>query len=126
MDIKLTNYRQMGGVYRFTFEMTEAVWFGTYGRGAGKMPPREPIREWVIKHNIFNLAQEPKQYKIDSAVYGICRKIGLEGTKNRPNKDRVIVYEKTISDSIKDVLGQTIQFNLLRRLKSDAELNNID
>lgn len=46
------------------------AYYVKYGRGSGKMPPKEPILDWVRKHNIS-----------EAAVFPIRKKISKEGTK---------------------------------------------
>ena len=60
------------------------------GRGKGKMPPEQPIKDWVKKHNIA-----------ESAVFPIRRKIGREGTQatnfTTPLLRMVEMIRKTVS-----------------------------
>lgn len=45
-------------------------YWAKYGRGTGKMPPDEPIRDWVKRHNIN-----------EKFVFPIRRKMAEEGSK---------------------------------------------
>jgi hypothetical protein len=53
--------------------------FVEFGRGPGKMPPREPIEYWYRRKNKAGPTQD-----VASALYAIQRAIGRRGVKARP------------------------------------------
>lgn len=69
-DLKVT---RTGNIITVETQFPPYAYFVQNGRRAGKMPPDQPIRDWVKKHNIS-----------EDAVFPIRRKIGKEGTKPKP------------------------------------------
>ena len=83
--------------YVLTISMPEYGIFADRGRGPGKMPPEEPILEWMNSKGIDT-----------KAVYAIRRKIGREGTEGyhflKVLKDNMPEFMKRIGpEAAKDI-----------------------
>lgn len=62
------------------------IQFAKYGRGAGKMPPVEPLIDWVRKKGIVTEEKE-----IKGTAWAIAKSIAKNGTKNYvPNAPNAI------------------------------------
>lgn len=77
------------------------VYFVRYGRKPGKMPPEQPIKDWVKKHNIN-----------EGAVFPIRRKIGQKGTKGidftRPLEQMIEQIRKTVSIEAAEAVRKSV------------------
>lgn len=61
-------------------QFPEYAYYTEHGRGEGKMPPYEPIRDWVERHwSVIGRGDS----NIESVTYLIRRKIGREGTQGK-------------------------------------------
>jgi hypothetical protein len=98
--------------------------FAKYGRGPGKMPPLDPLIEWVSKKGI--VSGGPSQAR--GAAFAIAKSISKKGTKNYvPNAPNALeealnkhmntyvtkVNEKHVNDTIKK-LDKSYDENLKR------------
>jgi len=81
----------------FQIMVSPAICFSNFGRGKGKMPPIENIRDWIKKHDDYGIPV--------SAAYPIAKKIGEEGFKGRfflsDFKDEKIAAEKELLNAVK-------------------------
>lgn len=92
-DIDINDH---GDIIELATHLPVYAYWAKWGRGTGKMPPDEPIREWVKKHNIS-----------EEAVFPIRKKMSLEGSKRFRDKNplnfdlplvrMVEMIEKTLS-----------------------------
>ena len=66
----LTVLRKGSSIIEVSTDFPQYAYWANRGRGTGKMPPDEPIRDWVKAHNIS-----------EDAVFPIRRKMAMEGSK---------------------------------------------
>jgi len=71
------------------------------GRGPGKMPPKEPIKNWIRTKSV----RIPQGLTQDSFVYLIQKKIGREGTKPKP----VNFIQPSIDFVVKNFLDENLE-----------------
>ena len=98
--------------------------FAKYGRGPGKMPPLDPLIEWVSKKGIVSGGSSQAR----GAAFAIAKSISKKGTKNYvPNAPNALeealnkhmntyvtkVNEKHVNDTIKK-LDKSYDENLKR------------
>lgn len=98
--------------------------FAKYGRGPGKMPPLDPLIQWVSKKGI--VSGGPSQAR--GAAFAIAKSISKKGTKNYvPNAPNALeealnkhmntyvtkINEKHVNDTIKK-LDKSYDENLKR------------
>lgn len=85
------------------------------GRGAGRRPPIQPIKEWAIARGI--ITTDPRTQGI---AYGIANKIAKEGTVlHRTNSVRDI-YTETITDDRIDAIKDQIAGKYAEQVLSDV------
>jgi hypothetical protein len=93
------------------------IQFAKYGRGAGKAPPVDPIKEWIIKKGIIKDAS-----KIDSLAFAIAKRIGERGTLNYvANAPNVIIealdkHKKVYLEGLSEAFRGYIQDEMTGRL----------
>lgn len=84
------NVVRSGNIITAATDFPDYAYWVDKGRRSGKMPPEQPIKDWVKKHNIA-----------ESAVFPIRRKIGREGTEatnfTTPLQRMVEMIRKTVS-----------------------------
>jgi hypothetical protein len=77
------------------------------GRGPGKQPPLEKIKQWVEAKNL------------EVAPFVIARKIGREGTEIFRDRTKGLMLEPKIEDTVKRItkrVGEAIAINVTKRI----------
>jgi len=64
------------------------IHFAKYGRAPGKMPPVEPLIEWVKKKGIVKSDKEAR-----GTAWAIAKSISKKGTKNYVRKNKSAIEE---------------------------------
>lgn len=79
------------------------------GRVAGKMPPIEGIKQWVIKKGLTPIGDN---LSITGLAWAIAKKIAKEGTNKSSN---LKIYEQVITPKrIDDIIKRVSDFNVNR------------
>ncbi|MDP2686440.1 MAG: hypothetical protein Q8O62_04410 [Aequorivita sp.] len=77
------------------------------GRRAGKMPPIENIKQWIIQKGLKPIKDN---ISISGLAWAIAKKIAKEGTKKENN---LKIYETVVTPKrIDDVIKKVSQFNV--------------
>jgi hypothetical protein len=64
-----------------TINVPKSVYYFSEGRGPGKWPPYNPIKKWIIDHNIYFRNQKGQfNAGVEAMVFLTRRKIGRVGT----------------------------------------------
>lgn len=92
-----------GNIITISTDFPDYAAYVEHGRKPGKMPPEQPITDWVKRHNIA-----------PDAVFPIRRKIAKEGTKPKPFTEPLrrmveMVTKTCLSWGVKYVEEQTLQ-----------------
>lgn len=106
---KRTSGEFLNGLESIISENTGIIKGYTYlaGRRAGKMPPIENIKRWIIQKGIQPIRDT---ISISSLAYVIAKKIGENGTNK---KYHLKIYEEVITPQrIDDIIKKVSQFNV--------------
>ena len=77
------------------------------GRSAGKMPPVDEIKQWIIKKGIQPIEEE---MKITSLAWAIAKTIAKKGTNE---KYHLKIYEQVITpERINEIIKKVSEFNV--------------
>lgn len=79
------------------------IYYLVHGRANGKMPPRQPIKDWIVAKGI-----QPDGISIDSLAYLIQRKIAREGTT---------IFQQGGSDLLSDIITDNLVMETKEKLQ---------
>lgn len=126
-------YDKNGELYNFTFEVEyEGLLFHLYfnlpdywiyaekGRGPGKFPPPDAIRQWLTAKRFTPVpGTNGKVPSTEQMVYLVSRKIAREGTTGKP------LLEQTIKET-ENLLIDTILKYIDEQVKKELKENDIE
>lgn len=90
------NITTSGNIITIETEFPDYAFWANRGRGTGKMPPDEPIRDWVKRHNIS-----------EDAVYPIRKVMAKKGSKRF--RDNNPVGFTTPLERMLEMIGKTLR-----------------
>lgn len=102
-----------------TIELEDYWYYVEHGRGAGKMPPIEPIVNWIESKPV---PPKVEGLTVKQRAFAIARAIGKNGTKPRPffekaTKQTYSQFKEDIAEAVEMDIMEYIETDVLPKLK---------
>lgn len=102
-----------------TIELEDYWYYVEHGRGAGKMPPIEPIVNWIESKPV---PPKVEGLTVRQRAFAIARSIGENGTKPRPffekaTKQTYSQFKEDIAEAVHMDIMEYIETDVLPKLK---------
>jgi hypothetical protein len=97
-----------------TIELEDYWYYVEHGRGAGKMPPIEPIVNWIESKPV---PPKVEGLTVKQRAFAIARAIGKNGTKPRPFFEKAT---KQTYSQFKEDIAEAIQMDIMEYIETDV------
>lgn len=97
-----------------TIELEDYWYYVEHGRGAGKMPPIEPIVNWIESKPV---PPKVEGLTVKQRAFAIARAIGKNGTKPRPFFEKAT--RQTYSQ-FKEDIAEAVQMDIMEYIETDV------
>lgn len=97
-----------------TIELEDYWYYVEHGRGAGKMPPIEPIVNWIESKPV---PPKVEGLTVRQRAFAIARAIGKNGTKPRPFFEKAT--RQTYSQ-FKEDIAEAVQMDIMEYIETDV------
>lgn len=97
-----------------TIELEDYWYYVENGRGAGKMPPIEPIVNWIESKPV---PPKVEGLTVRQRAFAIARAIGKNGTKPRPFFEKAT---KQTYSQFKEDIAEAVQMDIMEYIETDV------
>lgn len=99
---------------KVTIELEDYWYYVEHGRKAGKMPPIQPIIDWIESKPV---PPKVEGLTVKQRAFAIARAIGKNGTKPRPFFEKA---KKQTWQQFKDDIAEAVEMDIMEYIENDV------